>query len=96
MLAHVAGVLTAAVSCVALTSSVPFLLSAVAYTRRTAWARNIGFLVSSGYSFYLAVVRTPPLGRKTNVANILLNVAHVIARYYFLHGLLSFRDLRVS
>ena len=49
--------------------------------------RNIGFIISSLYSLYLAALdKFMPV---TNYVSVSANVVFLIARYYLLHGLLS-------
>jgi hypothetical protein len=78
----------------------PFALSFALQLRGQAWPRNVGSLVSGGYSaallllsrYRIAPHARPPLAHFLNVS---ANVMYVGARYYFLHGLLVFSSMRI-
>lgn len=61
-----------------------------------AWKRNVGFTLSTGYSIGLAVGARSRFTRSASAIyiNIFFNVLHAMARYYYLHGLLVFNDMR--
>lgn len=76
-------------------ASSPFFMS-VALQMGTAqsWRRNTGFLISVGYSIFQLWSRDPPLPL-IHYFNVVVNVLYLLARYYFLHGLLSFSDVQM-
>jgi hypothetical protein len=59
------------------------------------WRRNLSFVLSCAYSIWLAVSgpRTNP--RAANYFNVFFNILYVVARYYYLHGLLVFHSMRI-
>ena len=63
------------------------------WTATTALKRNSGFVLSSLYSLLIEASWKdfPPM---LNRINLLANVIYIFARYWFLHGLLSFREFR--
>jgi hypothetical protein len=77
-------------------SSILFLLSAGLQNRSQSWSRNTGFLLSTGYSLYLLLLRRkdvrPHVG---NWFNVVSNFIYLVTRYYFLHGLLVFNSMRI-
>jgi hypothetical protein len=68
-----------------------FCLSAYLVTSRPNWRRNVGCSLSTLYSIYLAFV--PQFMPWSNYVNVFLNVTHLFARYFQLHGLPAFDHL---
>jgi len=75
-------------------SALPFCISAVLHLRPVSWRRNSGFALSTGYSALLAAT-TYKQPRMPLTVNAVLNLCYLFARYYYLHGLLSFNDMRI-
>lgn len=74
-------------------SSFFFYSSSYLFLRSNAWKRNMGFFISTLYSSYLIFCKFRP--RTANWLNIGFNVLYICARYYYLHGLLVFNDMRI-
>lgn len=69
-----------------------FFASTILFTRSKNVSRNLGFILSTGYSAYLASIKK--FSPWANYSNIFLNVAFAFARYYHLHGLPAFNHLQ--
>jgi uncharacterized protein YggT (Ycf19 family) len=68
-------------------SSVPFLLALLFLRSGRGWKRNVGFFLSSLYSLYLIFVERFLPG--LNSLSIATNLLFLLARHYYLNGLLS-------
>lgn len=73
----------------------PFFLCASVHVMTQAWRRDLSFLASAGYSLYVGFLSQKPFARTGNACNILVNIFYFTARYYYLHGLLTFSNMQV-
>jgi hypothetical protein len=77
--------------------SLMFGVAANLFTSKEAWKRNLGFILSSGNSVYLTQISSQvhAIGPPFHMLSLLFNVLYLIERYYFLHGLLWFGNMRL-
>lgn len=78
-----------------LLASWPFFLCAGVHLATQAWRRDLSFLASAGYSLYVGFLGPKPFARTGNACNVLVNCFYLAARYYYLHGLLTFANMQV-
>jgi len=71
-----------------------FLISALLHLRQSSWKRNVAFGLSTSYSIYLAY-SSDLNPRASNYFNVFFNVLFLLCRYYYLHGLLVFNNMRI-
>mmetsp|Transcript_2003 Transcript_2003/g.3647 ORF Transcript_2003/g.3647 Transcript_2003/m.3647 type:complete len:210 (+) Transcript_2003:25-654(+) len=75
-------------------SSTLFFTSALLHTSLHRYKRNLGFLLSVGYSIYLGFFSTygsNPIG--AIYVSLFFNFFYVLCRYYYLNGLAAFRGI---
>jgi hypothetical protein len=76
-----------------LQSSILFFIAAGLHLRAQAWKRNLAFGLSAGSSLLLLSQADSP--RASSYLNLFINVLYTIARYYHLHGLWVFGNMRL-